>query len=157
MDKAKMLLKALTKKKGGLDLIEDKNYIFSKKSCQMYKKIRFENKTYFTKDSSIPLAYSILVYNNVEQFERLFNLIYKPSNIYCIHVDLKSSEIVKNAIRSIADCFDNVFVVTQMEYIIYAGFSRLKADINCMSDLLNLTNLINKHENLIGKRDIKWK
>ena len=54
--------------------------------------------------------------------------------------------------------FDNVFsIATKLEYIVYAGFSRLRAELNCMSDLINLKNLVGKHENLMGKRNVNWK
>lgn len=126
--------------------------------CRHYKKARIDDLPLIGYDNSqLSLAYSILVYNNVEQFERLLRLIYNPNNIYCIHIDTKSADNVKKAIRSIVDCFDNVFIATQLEYIVYAGYSRLKADINCLNDLLNLTNLINVHENLKGKRVVNWK
>lgn len=89
------------------------------------------------------------MYNNVEQFERLLRSIYRAHNVYCIHVDSKSSERVHQAIRSIVACFPNVFVATRLEHIVYAGFTRLRADLNCMSDLV-APNF--SHPNLAGKR-----
>lgn len=71
---------------------------------------------------------------------------------YFIHlssIDSKSSSVFKAAVRSITNCFNNVFIATKSEKIIYASFNRLKADLNCMHDLLmpNYThpNLINKN------------
>ena len=54
--------------------------------------------------------------------------------------------------------FDNVFsIATKLEYIVYVGFSRTKTRINCMADLLNSENLVNKHKNFIGKRiAVNW-
>ncbi len=144
-------------------LLPNKNFIFDKSECSLFKSIRgYETK--FTHKSSedefeqaFPLAFSVLVYNNVEQLERLLRIIYRPQNIYCIHVDLKSSPTVKKAIESIAACFENVFIATQLEFVVYASFNRLKADLNCMSDLLNLDHLVHNHTNLIGKRSVNWK
>lgn len=129
--------------------------------CDLYKnirgfgeaKLRNSNKN----SANFPIAFSILVYNNVEQFERFLHVLYEPTNVYCIHIDAKSSDTIKRAIMSIVNCFDNVFVTTHLERIIYAGYSRLKADLNCIHDLLNLNNLIDRHENLIHKRLIEWK
>lgn len=102
-----------------------------------------------------PIAYSILVYNNVEQLERLLKSVYRAHNVYCIHVDLKSSSRVHEAVRSIVSCFSNVFIATRLEHIVYAGFPRLRADLNCMNDLID-TNLT--HPNLAGKRFSRnWK
>lgn len=142
-----------------IKLLDDSNFIFPKNACELYKKIRLGKKFFSQQNHTdiMSLAYSILVYNDVEQFERLLTSMYEPTNIYCIHVDAKSSEILKKAVKSIADCYDNVFLSTMSENIVYAGFSRLKADINCMNDLLNLSNLIKTHENLKEKREINWR
>ena len=126
--------------------------------CPLYKEIRFGEKIIENDESEMSLAYSILVYNNVEQFERLLNVLYSPNNVYCIHIDVKSDDAVKLAIKSIVDCFDNVFIATQLEHVVYEGFSRLKADLNCLSDLLELDLLIiSQHENLKNKRAVEWK
>lgn len=142
-----------------LNLLDDANFIFSKSLCADYKRIRLgdERLARQYKGQSISLAYSILVNEQVEQFERLLIAMYEPTNIYCIHVDAKSSDTIKQAIRSIVDCFDNVFVATRLEQVVYAGFSRLKADINCMNDLLNLTSLVDSHDNLMDKRVVDWR
>ena len=127
--------------------------------CETYKQIRLGNRPFYNKQqtsSSISIAYTILLHNDVEQFERFLMAIYHPNNVYCVHIDSKSSDSIKNGVKSIVDCFDNVFIATKLEYIVYAGFSRLRADLNCMTDLVNLENLVNKHENLMGKQIIEW-
>ena len=126
--------------------------------CEAYKEIRLGNRPFYNKplSSSISIGYTILLHNDVEQFERFIIAIYHPNNVYCVHIDSKSSDVVKNAVRSIVDCFDNVFIATKLEYIVYAGFSRLRADLNCMTDLVNLQSLVDKYENLMGKRIIEW-
>ena len=128
-----------------LRLVPDVNYIFDSKKCEMYKQIRGFYK--YTANDLIddfeyqfPLAYSILTYNNVEQFERMLLAIYRPHNIYCIHIDNKSNIVFKKAIESIVNCFENVFITTQLLDIVYAGYNRLQADINCMNDILSLTS-----------------
>ena len=88
-------------------------------------------------DESFPLAYSLCVHNNIEQVERLLRAVYRPWNIYCIHVDQKSAALFHEAIRSIVVCLPNVFIATALEWVVPEGYSRLKADINCLADLLN--------------------
>ena len=60
----------------------------------MYRSERF-NESFHIVDSSInrqfPLAFNILLYENVEQFERLLRIIYRPQNFYCIHIDSDAS------------------------------------------------------------------
>lgn len=116
---------------------------------------------------SFPLAFTILTYENAEQFERLLSLIYRPHNIYCIHVDKKSSARFYETIKSIVNCYENVFIATELERIVYAGFSRLKADLNCMQDIYELTKRDDEnknssssrwqHEHLSGKSLFDWK
>ena len=118
--------------------IDDFNYIFDSKYCPQFRQIRgYDKHPIKESEYEFPLAFSILIYYNIEQFERLLRLIYRPHNVYCIHVDAKSTKEVHKAIESIVKCFDNVFIASKLENIIYAGISRLKADINCMHDLLN--------------------
>ena len=83
-----------------------------------------------------PIAFSILIHENAQQFEYLLRHIYRPQNVYCVHIDAKSPSALHAAIKRITECFQNVFIASKLETIIYAGFARLQADINCMSDLL---------------------
>jgi len=85
-------------------------------------------------DSEFPIAFSILVHWHVEQFERLLRAIYRPQNVYCIHVDAKTSWTFHSAVASIARCLDNVFVATRRQFVVYAGFSRLQVRRFCVSD-----------------------
>ncbi|CAF0750780.1 unnamed protein product [Brachionus calyciflorus] len=145
----------------GLSGLTDKNFIFNKDQCNNYKKIRqFDRyETLITQaELNFPIAFSILTYNNSEQFERFLRSIYRPHNVYCIHIDKSSCSTFKKAIQSIVNCFDNVFLATKFENVIYAGFTRLQADLNCVKNLLNLKFLINSnHPNLINKKFVDWK
>ena len=71
---------------------------------------------------------------NGRQVERLLRAIYRPQNVYCIHIDLNSQGGVHAGMMSLVRCFPNVFIATKLEHVVYGGFSRLQADINCMSD-----------------------
>ncbi|XP_052676463.1 N-acetyllactosaminide beta-1,6-N-acetylglucosaminyl-transferase-like [Crassostrea angulata] len=88
-----------------------------------------------------PIAYSILTYKDVVQIEKLLRAIYRPHNVYCIHMDRSSGLSLHNAIKAISKCLSNVFVASTLEDVIYEGYSRLKADLNCMSDLLNYSDV----------------
>ena len=151
--KAKRLLHKLKTQSGEKNsevaTLPDTNYIFEESRCELYRHLRGYDTYRITEfEKKFPLAFIILTYENVEQFERLLRAIYRPQNVYCIHIDLKSSAEFNLAIRSIVQCFENVFVATKLEKIVYAGFNRLKADINCMNDLIKP---ISKHPNLMGK------
>ncbi|GAB1609434.1 beta-1,3-galactosyl-O-glycosyl-glycoprotein beta-1,6-N-acetylglucosaminyltransferase 3-like [Argonauta hians] len=114
-------------------LQEFKNYKTIYKSSKYIFNVSEEEKQF-------PIAFSILFYKDFYQVERLLRVIYRPSNIYCLHIDAKSSKYLQNNIKNLASCFDNVFIASKLEDVVYAGFSRLQADLNCMSDLLK-TNI----------------
>lgn len=94
-------------------------------------------------EANFPIAFSILMYKEAEQAERFLRSIYQPQNTYCIHVDLDSPEDLHTAIEGLVSCLPNVFIASKLESIVYGGFSRLQADINCMLDL--------------SRRNVSWK
>jgi len=77
----------------------------------------------------------------VKTFERLLRAIYAPQNVYCVHVDTKAPPSVAAAIGNITGCFPNVFLVSRAVSVVYAGWSRVQADLNCMADLLNVSGV----------------
>ena len=113
------------------------SYIRLTKNCDKFLTSRdYIEMPVSQEEKDLPIAFSILLYKEVEQAERLLHAIYRPHNIYCLHVDMFSDQKVHDAVKGIADCFSNVFVVSRQEYMVYAGFTRLQADLNCMQDLL---------------------
>lgn len=124
--------------------IEDSQYINMTSNCALF----IQNRGYLLpkvtqEEKHFPIAYSILTYKDVHQTERLLRSVYRPQNTYCIHVDQKASDTMRSAMSSIAKCFPNVFLASDPVKVIYAGYSRLLADIHCMQDVL--------------KRKEKWK
>lgn len=66
-------------------LLQDENFIFDKSMCNYYKSIRGFNKFPISDfEYNFPIAFSILTYEHVEQFERMLRLIYRSHNVYCI-------------------------------------------------------------------------
>ena len=83
-----------------------------------------------------PIAFSILAHQNAQQLMILLSQIFAPQNVYCIHLDAKSPSSMFNALKNVQGCFPNVHLSSKREVVVYASFSRLQADINCMNDLL---------------------
>ncbi|KAG7499749.1 hypothetical protein JOB18_048267 [Solea senegalensis] len=105
--------------------------------CPLFIKSRGYDKVCVTEEErEFPLAYSLVVHKSAWMVERLIRTLYTPYNIYCIHYDQKSSPQFIAAIKSLVGCFSNVFIASQLESVYYASYSRLKADLNCLSDLL---------------------
>ena len=123
-----------------IEVIDDKNYIFDSSMCQNYKKTRGYDKLLTISEQieiDYPISYAILTYQHAEQIDRLLRLIWRPQNHYCFHIDSKSTDSFKQAIKSISNCFDNVFITNKSENIYWGSFSILQAELNCMQDLLN--------------------
>ncbi|KAJ7999554.1 hypothetical protein DPEC_G00195630 [Dallia pectoralis] len=87
-------------------------------------------------EENYPLAFILTVHKDLEMLVRLLRAIYAPQNVYCIHVDAKAPEKYRQSVERLADCFPNMFLASRSEIVIYAGFTRLQADINCMKDLV---------------------
>lgn len=110
--------------------------------CDSFRRSRgYRMEPASTEDALFPIAFNILVHTNVGQLERLLRAIYRPQHSYCIHVDRKSSPDLINAVAKITECFENVFIATKLENIVYAGFTRLRADLNCMEDHVRRTSV----------------
>ncbi|KAG8440386.1 hypothetical protein GDO86_006224 [Hymenochirus boettgeri] len=114
-----------------------KEYLDATKDCKAFRKKRKYIEFSLSKEEvDFPIAYSMVIHDNVEMFERLLRAIYAPHNIYCIHMDKKSPESFQEAVRAITSCFHNVFVASKLENVVYASWSRVQADLNCMKNLL---------------------
>ncbi|CAI9540484.1 unnamed protein product [Staurois parvus] len=116
--------------------LTEKDFINLTKDCNSFTK----NRKYILyplsrEESEFPIAYSIVVHHKIDMLERLLRSIYTPQNYYCIHVDKKSSESFLSAVKAIASCFENVFIASELENVVYASWTRVQADLNCMKDL----------------------
>ncbi|CAK6966448.1 beta-1%2C3-galactosyl-O-glycosyl-glycoprotein beta-1,6-N-acetylglucosaminyltransferase-like [Scomber scombrus] len=132
--------------------IPDEFYVNATQDCREFQSRR----KYLTfplsqKEEDFPLAYSMVVHHKVQSFERLLRAIYAPQNIYCVHVDNKSEASVFSAIKAITDCFPNVFIASQIVNVVYTGWPRVQADLNCMADLYNASTKWKYFINLCGQ------
>ncbi|XP_044000807.1 beta-1,3-galactosyl-O-glycosyl-glycoprotein beta-1,6-N-acetylglucosaminyltransferase 4-like [Gambusia affinis] len=106
-------------------------------NCPVFTKIRgYDDLCVSEEEKDFPIAYSLVVHKNAWMVERLLRAVYSPNNIYCIHYDQKSSAQFVAAMEGLARCLPNVFISSKLESVFYASISRLKADLNCLSDLL---------------------
>lgn len=115
----------------------DADYLQATRDCERFKaKRKFVQFPLSKEELDFPIAYSMVVHEKIENFERLLRAVYAPQNIYCIHVDEKSPDTFKEAVRAITSCFPNVFIASKLVPVVYASWSRVQADLNCMEDLL---------------------
>ncbi|XP_025102191.1 beta-1,3-galactosyl-O-glycosyl-glycoprotein beta-1,6-N-acetylglucosaminyltransferase-like isoform X2 [Pomacea canaliculata] len=86
-------------------------------------------------EENFPLAYSILVFKDAYQVVTLLQAIYRPQNVYCIHVDQKADPSYRDTMAAIADCFDNVFLTSRSVDVRWGRFTVLEPELICMKDL----------------------
>jgi beta-1,3-galactosyl-O-glycosyl-glycoprotein beta-1,6-N-acetylglucosaminyltransferase/N-acetyllactosaminide beta-1,6-N-acetylglucosaminyltransferase/mucin type N-acetylglucosaminyltransferase 3 len=109
--------------------------------CAAFRRSYGFDEISLTSATDFPLAFNILAHVSAHQLTRLLRAIYRPQNVYCVHVDAHSSSDLRTAVDGLAACFPNVRLASRLEAIVYAGFSRLQADITCMRD--HMTSHVN--------------
>ena len=114
----------------------DNSYEFPKDRCSEFIKSRHYITEGVTKiEQDFPIAFSIMMFKDVEQTERLLRTIYRPQNYYCIHVDAKSGNGTFLAMQSIANCFPNVILASHRSDVRWGTFTVLEPEVTCMRDL----------------------
>ena len=94
-------------------------------------------------EMEFPLAFGIKMHQNAEQAEQLLRTIYRPHNIYCIHVDKKADNKTYSIMSKIGGCLPNVIVIRERETVVYASYALVRAELKCM--------------NAVTESEIKWK
>ena len=119
------------------EALPESYYLMATKDCSAYIKDRgFPTVAFSEEERDFPIAYSMVVHEKIEMFERLLRATYTPQNVYCVHVDTKSPVSFTDAVEAIISCFPNVFMASKRESVVYASWSRVQADLNCMNDLI---------------------
>ena len=120
-----------------LDL-EITSFLKSKKCEKFISERNYITDSLSKEEEDFPLAYSFVVHKDAGQVERLLRAVYRPQNVYCIHIDKKADFLVYDALKRVADCFPNVFLAKKREDVVYATYSMLQAHLNCMEELLQV-------------------
>ncbi|XP_014742246.1 PREDICTED: beta-1,3-galactosyl-O-glycosyl-glycoprotein beta-1,6-N-acetylglucosaminyltransferase 4 isoform X1 [Sturnus vulgaris] len=117
--------------------LTDEDVVAMTSDCHVYRSLRkYQLKLVSPEEESFPIAYSLVVHKDAAMVERLIHSLYSHQNIYCIHYDQKAAKSFKSALNNLAKCFPNIFIASKLETVDYAHISRLQADFNCLSDLI---------------------
>ena len=112
------------------------------KDCQ-HIRTEFKDNFYISEtERNFPLAFEMPIYyrqNFLLQQIRLLKYLYRPHNIYCIHIDKKSPKWWTDGLRQFTKCFSNIFISTKQVHIVYWSVSILDAHLSCLNDLVNVT------------------
>ncbi|XP_007256595.3 beta-1,3-galactosyl-O-glycosyl-glycoprotein beta-1,6-N-acetylglucosaminyltransferase 4 [Astyanax mexicanus] len=129
--------KSLSLRRKAVPMLEDEDIANATLDCPRYMASRgFHSIRTSQIEREFPLAYSLVVHKEAAMVERILWAIYVPHNSYCIHYDLKSSPEFMAAMQGLALCLPNVFIASKLERVQYASITRLRADLNCLSDLM---------------------
>ncbi|KAK7484555.1 hypothetical protein BaRGS_00024187 [Batillaria attramentaria] len=98
----------------------------------------FRSASVSEEELSFPLAFSLMVYRDVQQVERLLRAVYRPHNLYCVHVDRKSGLGFQSSLRLIVGCLPNVFINERSLDVRWGNYSVLEPELECMRRLWSL-------------------
>ena len=105
-------------------------------SCDQYKRLRgYITSPLSEEEEKFPIAYSLVIYKDLDWAERLLRAIYRPQNYYCVHLDQKVHRDIRKAFKSITACFENVFLASKTTNVGWGLFSVLEPELTCMNDL----------------------
>ena len=94
-------------------------------------------------EEELPIAFGLTVHKDSRLLDRILRAIYMPNNVYCIHIDKKSTEVFSKAIRAIIRCLPNVFIAANSVDVLWGHITVVQAQFSCMEELL--------------KSQVKWK
>ncbi|XP_048251820.1 beta-1,3-galactosyl-O-glycosyl-glycoprotein beta-1,6-N-acetylglucosaminyltransferase-like [Haliotis rufescens] len=122
------------------------------KNCSRYRHARgYEDKPVTSQELEYPLAFAIKMHTSPEQAEQLLRTIYRPHNVYCIHVDQKAEAGVFDTMKSIARCLDNVEVIDDRTNVVYMSSATIHAEMKCMKRLMESKVKWKYYINLAGQ------
>jgi Core-2/I-Branching enzyme len=132
--------------------VEESIYISDTSDCEHFiAKRHYTMRPLHEEEAQFSIAYSILVFRDVEQFERLLRSIYRPQNFYCVHVDRKSSSSFYKAVTGISSCFVNVFTTSRRVDVTWGRFTVIEPELICMEELLKRSKRWRYFINLTGQ------
>ena len=99
--------------------------------CALLKKLHGYDKPVSQEELDFPLAFGLKMHSSPHQAEQLLRTIYRPHNVYCIHVDKKADEAVFRPMKSIASCLSNVFFTDRISFV-YGSFDSIRTELRTM-------------------------
>ena len=98
----------------------------------------FTGNLYTTKlERTFPIAFNLLVHNDLQQVVRLLRFLYRPHNTYCVHPDKKSSLKYTTFFRNLASCLGNVIVPESLVDVHWGEYTIMEAQMLCLKELVS--------------------
>ena len=122
------------------------------KDCQALRlRYGFNRWPVTDQEKQFPLAFSFKLHKAPSMFERLLSVVWRPHNIYCVHVDSKTPPDIFWRIANVTACFPNVMLTQTRINVVYASITSLFADIECTKLALQSSVQWKYHINLCGQ------
>ncbi|GFO07849.1 beta-1,3-galactosyl-o-glycosyl-glycoprotein beta-1,6-n-acetylglucosaminyltransferase [Plakobranchus ocellatus] len=117
--------------------LDNQWYLNATQDCDYFKRTRgYITSSLTQEEEEFPIAFSLIVYKDIEMVERLLRSIYRPQNRYCIHVDTKADQEFFQTMKSLGRCFsDNVILSSRRVDVQWGKYSVLEPEIICMGDI----------------------
>lgn len=132
--------------------LQPQNYSQMARNCSTFKNQRGYIDHHLTEvERKFPIAFSLLMFKDIEQSERLLRAIYRPQNYYCIHVDAKTDHTIYDAMSLIVNCFENVFLTFTRFDVQWGTMTVLEPELQCMKELWNKSASWKYFINLTGQ------
>ena len=119
--------------------------------CQKVLQRNFVYPPVTKEEQQLPIAFGFTVHKEARLFERILQAIYMPNNVYCIHIDKKAPDVFRRAIKAMIRCLPNVFISANSTDVVWAHFSVVQAQINCMGELLQSSVKWKYYISLVGQ------
>jgi len=108
----------------------------AKRDCKSLKRdYGFITDTLTQEEREFPIAFSLVVHDHMDLLINLMSAIYRPQNVYCLHMDARAQPAYGMVVTHFAGCFPNVFAPRARVNVTWGRFSVVQADIRCMQIL----------------------
>ena len=118
--------------------VSDEQYLADITRCEKVVPTFVKNFYTSEKEKRFPLAFTMLISHaehSIQQYVRLLRFIYRPNNVYCVHIDQKSPDYWIKSVTKFAACFPNILIARDAVEVTYASGAILTAHLNCLKEL----------------------
>lgn len=110
-------------------------------NCSVIKS-EFNNFYVSQEEIEFPIAYLLNIHASLQQIVRFLKVIYRPHNVYCIHMDTKSPDTLQQSMRILAKCLPNVHLAKKQYNVLHETIDQVDALRSCYTDLLNIMDSV---------------
>ena len=113
--------------------VSDEQFLRRLMNCTYIKSL-FSDELYISRtELDFPLAFLLTVHDYPQQVIRLLRVLYRPHNVYCVHIDAKANPSLIQAFKNVSQCLPNVLIPRKLTTVFYVrGESILEAQLSCL-------------------------